>query len=420
LATIVLINKIGRKFKQVKKIILAGASLNSGNRGVNALTRGQIMLICDKYGYDNEIEILSYTVKKEMVNKVFYNNKEIKIKETPCSKKKLIEAYVKSMSFGENYILKKIKSSDMVFDISEGDSFSDIYGVKRFIQHSIIKLIAINVNTKLIIMPQTLGPFNKRWVKVIARKILNKADKVFVRDEISKKVATEELLIQRDINYIPDMAFYMKSDNKISIDKFISGKKKVKVGINISALLYNGGYTKNNMFNLKADYKNLVTSLIEDFANMNDVEVILIPHVMVKEFQVEDDFSVCKKLAEDISKRIRVDIKTIDKYYREDEIKGIISGCDFFIGSRMHACIAAISTKVPTAPIAYSRKFIGIWDKLKLGNCVTDPINQNENEIIEKIIKIFNNRSKIKEILNLEIPLLQNQIENIVYMIEEK
>lgn len=378
------------------------------------------MLICDKYGYDSEIEILSYTVKDEIINKIIYNNKEIIVKETPCSKNELIVAYIESIGFGENYILKKIKLADMVFDISEGDSFSDIYGTKRFIQHSIIKLIAINVKTKIVIMPQTLGPFNRNWVKIIARKILNKADKVFVRDEISKKVATEELQIQRDIKYIPDLAFYMKCDEKTFIDKFISDKKKIKVGINVSALLYNGGYTKNNMFNLKANYKKLVTSLIEKFANMNDVEVILIPHVMTKNFEVEDDFSVCKKIANDISKKIRTDIKTIDKYYREDEIKTIISGCDFFIGSRMHACIAAISTKVPTAPIAYSRKFIGIWEKIELGDCVLDPKNESENEIIEKIIKIYNNRSRIKEVLELQIPLLKSQIENIPYIIEQK
>lgn len=400
----------------MKKIILAGASLNSGNKGVNALTRGQIMLILDKIGTDVEINILSYTVTELVVNKINYKDKVISVKEIPCSKKDLLVAYIHSKSFGENNIIKEIKSSDIILDISEGDSFSDIYGIKRFVQHSIIKLIAIKLNKKLVIMPQTLGPFKNKFVKLTAKRILDKATYVFVRDRISKKVAEEELKVKREIRFIPDMAFYMKPDDNVSIDKFINNDK-IKIGINVSALLYNGGYNGKNMFNLKINYKNFIDKLIEKLSNIDNTEIILIPHVMVKDIEVEDDFRVAKKIAEDLGKKLNIDIKTIDKYYREDEIKAIISGCDFFIGSRMHACIGAISTKVPTAPVAYSRKFIGIWEEIGLGNCVVDPREQNESEMMDIIINNFNNRHMIKEKLNTEIPKLKEKIEEIIEII---
>ena len=38
--------------------------------------------------------------------------------------------------------------------------------------------------------------------------------------------------------------------------------------------------------------------------------------------------------------------------YDQHAIKSIIGRCDFFIGSRMHACIAALSQKIPTAAVA--------------------------------------------------------------------
>lgn len=404
----------------MKKIILAGASLNSGNKGVNALTRGQIMLILDKYGIDTEIIILSYTVSDKVINEVKYRNKTKSIIEIPCGKKSLLEGYIKSNMGFENYIIKEIKSANEIWDISEGDSFSDIYGIKRFTQHSLIKLITIKLNKKLIIMPQTLGPFNRRIVKSVATRILNKSNYVFVRDELSKKIAKEELGIKRSIKFIPDMAFYMQPDNELSIDRFIENKNNIKVGINVSALLYNGGYNGKNMFNLKVNYKELVDKLIEKFATMDSTEVILIPHVMTKEFEVEDDFRVCKKIAQELSEKLNIKVKTIDKYYREDELKAIISGCDFFVGSRMHACIGAISTHVPTAPIAYSRKFIGIWDKIGLAECVTDPREHSEAKILESILKSFEQRKSIKEKLDLEIPLLKNKIEKIADIIEEK
>jgi len=396
-----------------KKILLTGASLNSGNRGVNALTRGQIMLIYDIYGEDTQISILSYTVSNTINNQINYNNKTKIIKEIPCSIKNLLKTYIQSKFLKSGVIYDELKSSDMIWDISEGDSFSDIYGAKRFIKHSLTKLIALNMKVKLVIMPQTLGPFEKGWVKKIAKFILKKADKVFVRDEISKRVVNENLKVQREVKYIPDMAFYMNPDNNVHINKFVEDVNHVKIGVNVSALLYNGGYSGKNMFNLKCDYKNLVEKIIENLSSMDNVEIILIPHVMTTDFEVEDDFRVSKKIVEKIKKDRNIKIKTIDKFYKEDEIKAIISGCDFFIGSRMHACIGAISTCVPTVPIAYSRKFIGIWDKLGLSGCVSDPKTQEIDEILENIINNFNKRDEIKEVLNNKIPLLKNEIRGI-------
>ena len=43
------------------------------------------------------------------------------------------------------------------------------------------------------------------------------------------------------------------------------------------------------------------------------------------------------------------------------EAKSYIAGMDFFAGARMHACIAAVSSGVPVYPLAYSRKFNGLF-----------------------------------------------------------
>ena len=46
------------------------------------------------------------------------------------------------------------------------------------------------------------------------------------------------------------------------------------------------------------------------------------------------------------------------------EAKSIISAMDIFIGARMHATIAAISSGVATIPFSYSRKFEGLFNYL--------------------------------------------------------
>lgn len=400
------------------KIVLVGASLNSGNRGVNALTRGQINLILDTFGVNTEITILSYTVRQIVKNQVYYNGFNKFIDEKPCSDREALKGYLLCLVNKQNHITEELRDAKYIFDISEGDSFSDIYGPRRFIQHSLIKLIALCMKKTLIIMPQTIGPFDRWWVKIIAKYILRRADEVFARDNLSKSYVNDSLRVKRKVSLSPDMAFYMEPDNTISLNRFLREDNSIKVGLNVSALLYNGGYTGDNMFGFKADYKKLIDDLIIQFSKKGDVKLILIPHVMTESYEVEDDFRVCQSIAERMEKDFGISIAKLDKYYREDEIKAIISGCDFFIGSRMHACIAAISTKVPTVPIAYSRKFMGIWDDMGLGFCITNPKVEDENLIIKRVLEIFNQRDQVKSILTQVIPLQREKITKMIDKIE--
>ena len=55
------------------------------------------------------------------------------------------------------------------------------------------------------------------------------------------------------------------------------------------------------------------------------------------------------------------------------EVKWVISNCDHFCGTRMHACIAAISQGIPTSAIAYSGKTEGVFASVGCESYVIDP-----------------------------------------------
>ena len=50
----------------------------------------------------------------------------------------------------------------------------------------------------------------------------------------------------------------------------------------------------------------------------------------------------------------------------------VISQCDLFIGSRMHSCIAALSTCTPVVAMVNSGKFNGIWEQYGLREYMID------------------------------------------------
>ena len=68
------------------------------------------------------------------------------------------------------------------------------------------------------------------------------------------------------------------------------------VGVNVSGLLYMGGYTGRNMFALACDYPALARALVGHFAGLPGCQVHLIGHVNSHHNAVEDDYRVAERL----------------------------------------------------------------------------------------------------------------------------
>lgn len=412
---------------KTKKILLVGASLISGNRGVNALTRSAIEGLIDHLD-SPQIKIFSYTAKKKITHTFYIKNQQLLIEEIPVNTKcatllsflsfieKKVSIYTfisKIDSFKE--ILTHIDWADLILDISEGDSFSDIYGWKRFVMHSNIKILAVNKNKNLVLLPQTMGPFKNKMFQKIAKYICNHAKYNYARDMISFNYLRDEIGVKENkIKYCPDLAFYMKPIEKDAVlDIKQDVASDILVGINISGLLYNGGYSKNNMFGFISNYKEVMEKIVEMFLEeYKNVKIIFIPHVITNNLPVEDDLLVCRKMYHKYNERYPGRTYLWKDYLREDEIKGMLKNCDFFIGGRMHSCIGAISSGVPTSPIAYSRKFIGIWEQFGLEDFVADPRKHTIDEIISIIKKSFENRERVLDQINSTNEKFKNELRN--------
>ena len=68
------------------------------------------------------------------------------------------------------------------------------------------------------------------------------------------------------------------------------------------------------------------------------------------------------------------------------EAKSYISRMDLVIGSRMHATIAAFSVGAPTIPVAYSRKFEGMFGSLGYP-AVVDLSSLDSEEAVDRVLE---------------------------------
>ena len=73
---------------------------------------------------------------------------------------------------------------------------------------------------------------------------------------------------------------------------------------------------------------------------------------------------------------------------------------DFFVGARMHATIGAFSSGVPVVPMAYSRKFNGLFIDTLDYPYICDMRESGNTEIISTIRESFHSRLQLKELID--------------------
>lgn len=325
--------------KQVN-ILLFGLTLQSGNKGCEALAYTFFYMLNDalrKHDMTANVSSVVYVPHGQTIDRDLSAFDRITHTFLP-NRKKEVKA--------QNAIFKAIRKCDLCVDFTDGDSFSDIYGKSRFYWRTAEKAAVLLLGKKMLLGPQTYGPYKSDGAKKFAAWVLKKARYVYSRDENSAKLVKE--LTGREIPVTTDIAFKLPKDETVCLEG-----SKTKVGINVSGLLWNGGYTGDNQFGLTVDYRSYVTGLVQ-WCVEQDMDVYLIPHVITlhDDSNPENDLAACRALREQFPQ-----CHIIDRYDTPMAIKGYIAQMDVFTGARMHSTIGAFSSGVATIPFAYSKKF---------------------------------------------------------------
>lgn len=281
--------------------------------------------------------------------------------------------------------LRAVRRADLVIDIGAGDSFSDIYGGRRLRRMFIMKFLTHLARTPLVMAPQTVGPFTRPLSTALARLSLRLCALVATRDRLSTDCVLG-LGLRREVIEASDVALRLP----FTAPEARAPGGPVRVGLNVSGLLMGGGYTGQNEFGLTLDYPGLVRDIIRHFQTRG-CEVHLVPHVIVAGGRMagEDDARASQALAAEFPGAVLAPAFT-----SPSEAKSYIAGLDFFMGARMHACIAAFSSGVAVVPMAYSRKFDGLFGSIGYGRTV-DCTRESGAEILEKIAADFEDRAGI-------------------------
>ena len=378
-------------------IILGNAPINNGNRGCVALSYTSIYLI-DKVLGEIGVQYNLYTsdsgqeqTGNYVINIAGKNVPYTAIKHiigigTKGKVKTIIKRLINYKNISNT--IKVYKSADYILDIGQGDSFADIYGKDRFNGINLIHREAMELHKPYCLLPQTIGPFKDDAIRTEAVKAITNADIVMARDKQSYDYTKEIAPDQKHLKEYIDVAFFLPY-TKQQFDK-----NYIHVGLNISALLWHGGYTQDNQFGLKDDYQTCVRNIIDYFLNQPNVKLHLIPHVVGSERHIENDYAVSFDLQKEYN---HPNLILAPLFLSPVDAKDYISGMDFFMGARMHSTIAAFSSGVPVVPMAYSRKFNGLFIDTLNYHHLADLKKDDCRTILENISSSFGSRETLQK-----------------------
>lgn len=302
------------------KVLVLWADPSSPNLGVRVLAEGLSELAKSTWGAQTQVDFQDFGPKGARPG---FGGRSI----------------VKDIGRSRGPIKGRLREYDVVLDSGAGDSFADIYGLKRLAIMRYAQRTALRLGIPLVLAPQTIGPFNSPLSRALASPSLTNATAVFARDPQSMDAA-------RAFGANPiqstDVVFELPRPTVTSSRDVI---------FNVSGLLWNGHGDVD-----QEAYRAHVRRFI-DGAHKAGRSVSVLAHV-VDNPTSDNDAPAVNQLAQEfafVEPLVPADLT---------EARELIASAKVVVGARMHACLNALSMGIPAIAWAYSRKFAPLMNEL--------------------------------------------------------
>lgn len=289
--------------------------------------------------------------------------------------------------------------ADAVVDLS-GDMLTEDYGALVGYSHFLPLLQAQALRRPVIICAQSIGPF--RRLAPLARHVLRRAALITVRETTSIKLLAGLGPSAIVPLHTADLAFLLVAApaNRVREIESVEGippRTRPRLGVSVSALLLHN--TNRHLRTGGGDPLGALAQALDLAVDRFGIELLLVPHVFGPRLAADD-----RQAGERLAARMRHRPLRVQGEYRPEELKGLIAGCDAFVGCRMHANIAALDSGVPVLAIGYSHKTRGILEDFGLADRVM-PIERLDSEnLIEQIGRLFEDGASYRAQLAARLP----------------
>lgn len=264
------------------------------------------------------------------------------------------------------------KEIDVVLDAA-GFSYSDQWGEGPAIELAQSCRRWRKQGTKVILLPQAMGPFGSQKIKDAMNRAADHADLIFAREQISYEHLIQAVGQRPNIKMAPDFTNLLEG---MLPDYFPADSDRFCLVLNYRMI----DKTSREQSEAYLPFMIKCAKLL--------LAKGVFPFILVHEGA--DDLM----LAQEISKACDGGLEIITESHPLKN-KGILGACRGTVGSRFHGLVSALSQGVPSLATGWSHKYRMLFEDYGFGEGLVD-ILAGENEIQHKIDLIVESESRQK------------------------
>jgi len=290
--------------------------------------------------------------------------------------------------------VKILSEYDIILDAS-GESLSDYFGQRALLSCLFPVILCMLMRKSIILSAQSIGPFEKRFTRLLARLVLARASLVSVRDfeslQYTQQYTRSNVLLTADPAFLLEGAPPARAQEILRKEGVDRDDPIIGISIGYGSFKRTTGQT----FGLdKAHHElvRIVARAVDYLQERLGATIILLPHVFIPS---ENDEVVLKEVYLRAQRSAKV--KLFAGSYTPGELKSIIGQCELVVASRLHPIIHALSGHVVPIAIGYSHKMRSIMREFGLEEYAFSAHDLTYDQLVRVIDDAWKNRNAIKE-----------------------
>ena len=393
----------------------------SGNNGSASMLFGLVDLL-NSESKDLKIYVYSYYPRKD-AQRNEYENVQV-CSGTPLT---LLLRYLPSCltirvlrEFGINIpksVFPKevqiIYDSDLILDIG-GTTFTDAKQIKAIFSVLCI-LPGILLGKKQVKVSQTMGPFEKIFNRTLAKLFLSRLDLIIGRGRDTENWLRKIGLTR--VTFLTDASFTMDIDESvyshIRNEYLPLFKGKQVVGIAPNSIV--DAYCQRNGKNHAAIFAEFI-----DYLTKEGYFVLLIPHSLRFDSRSRhnNDLFTVRSIYELVQEK--ENCCCVMKDYNARQFRALVSLADFFIASRFHTMISALSQKIPLNVYGWGyHKYIEVMREFDLLDFVYNYDSLEVEQMISNFENLRRNRESVVGKIEAHLPTVKKSSSKHARLIKE-
>lgn len=310
-------------------------------------------------------------------------------------------------------LLSAYYAADLVISCGGGNFYAHFW-ISPFFLLSLTALgMAVALGKRIILLPQSIGPIRGWLQRWLARSVLNRVDKIMVRERRSMEFAQTVLGITTPLILIPDLAFAPTplEDPPVSLKGAQSG---LKIGVTV---IDRAAQTRNKAFTTAKQeaYERALVSALFEISQKYDVTIYLFSQCSGPNF-AHDDRRALYRIYLRLN-ALGVPPILLDTYDDFLKLKSAYACMHCIIGSRMHTAIFALGLGVPIILIGYQPKALGVMEYFDLSQFCYEIEALEGEQLAADLSKLIENREEIRQAILQRYSEIQIQLQRWVYII---